>query len=49
MTRFHVPPLLVLATAACLHADDTKPGTAREIVGIKVYWCPTGKFMMGRR
>src|SRR5262245_56007815 len=46
MTRYHATCLAVLlATAACLCAD--KPGTEKEIAGIKLCWCPPGTFLMG--
>jgi sulfatase modifying factor 1 len=47
MIRILVLPLLVLATAACLKADDTKPGTEKEVAGIQLCWCPAGEFTMG--
>jgi hypothetical protein len=33
--------------AASSTFNGSKPGEAREIVGIQLCWCPPGKFVMG--
>ncbi len=46
----HSHPLILavlLASLPTLRADDTKAGMEKEIAGIKLCWCPPGKFTMG--
>ena len=47
MTRFHAALLAGLVSLPCLRADEPKAGAEKEIAGIKLCWCPPGKFMMG--
>lgn len=47
MTHFRTSCLVALLSATCLQADDPKAGTEKEIAGVKLCWCPPGKFTMG--
>src|SRR5687767_939818 len=46
MTRFRLSLAVLFAAAPCLQAED-KPGTEKEIAGVKLCWCPPGTFSMG--
>ena len=49
---FRVAPLLALTLSAPLFADPpafagTRAGDERAVAGLKLCWCPLGKFTMG--
>src|SRR5947209_1590425 len=46
MTRIRLSVAVMFAAAVCLQAGD-KPGTEKEIAGVKLFWCPPGTFTMG--
>lgn len=46
MTRTVLSLTVLFAAVGCLHAED-KPGAEKEIAGVKLCWCPSGKFTMG--